>query len=161
MYITRQAPYPGRKTRLYPIAVPFSLFVFETYNYRIAREEKSKPKSKLNQNRLSRMSSQPPDLVTFGPDANCTLETCDISWSVFGYRPSLVANIAFIVLFGGLGVVHAYLGFRWKSWGFMVGMLLGCVCELIGYCGRVMLWNNPFSFIAFMIQISKCTMAEQ
>lgn len=37
----------------------------------------------------------------------------------------------------------------------MVGMLLGCASEIIGYIGRIMLWNNPFSFDAFMIDIGK------
>ena len=31
----------------------------------------------------------------------------------------------------------------------------GCVSEIIGYGGRVMLWENPFGFAGFLIQISK------
>lgn len=38
----------------------------------------------------------------------------------------------------------------------MVGMQLGCISEIIGYIGRIMLYNNPWSFIGFMIQIGKC-----
>lgn len=37
----------------------------------------------------------------------------------------------------------------------MTGMLLGCLCEVIGYAGRVIMWNNPFSYPGFMIQISE------
>lgn len=37
----------------------------------------------------------------------------------------------------------------------MTGMILGCVSEIIGYVGRVLLHNSPFSFVAFMIQIGK------
>ena len=35
----------------------------------------------------------------------------------------------------------------------MMGM--GCVSEMIGYGGRVMLWENPFGFAGFLVQISK------
>ncbi|KAM5351246.1 hypothetical protein ACJ41O_003969 [Fusarium nematophilum] len=95
----------------------------------------------------------------FGPDSPCDLDTCPIEWSMYSYRPSLAANIVFLVLFGLLGLVHTYQGFRWKSWGFMGGMIAGCLTEVIGYVGRVMLYYNPFSFNAFMIQIVCLTIA--
>jgi hypothetical protein len=91
----------------------------------------------------------------FGSDSPCNLDTCPVEWSIYSYRPSLAANIVFVVLFSLIGLVHAYLGFRWKSWGFMTGMLLGCISEIVGYVGRIMMWYNPFSFNAFMIQIGK------
>ncbi|RGP75554.1 rta1 like family [Fusarium sporotrichioides] len=95
----------------------------------------------------------------FGSDSPCDLDTCPIDWSLYGYRPSLAANIVFVVLFSLIGIVHVYLGIRWKSWGFMTGMLLGCISEVIGYVGRIMMWYNPFSFNAFMIQIVCLTIA--
>lgn len=101
------------------------------------------------------MSGQvPPGTIIFGPEATCTLDTCPIEWSIYQYRPSFAANITLLVLFGVVGIAHSYLGFRWRSWGFMVGMLLGCISEIIGYVGRILLRENPFSFNAFMIQIS-------
>ncbi|KAI1052212.1 Envelope glycoprotein gp160 [Fusarium irregulare] len=103
------------------------------------------------------MSITPED--AFGPDSPCNLDTCPIDYSLYGYRPSLAANIVFVVLFSLIGFVHVYLGFRWKSWGFMTGMLLGCISEVIGYVGRIMMWYNPFSFNAFMIQIVCLTIA--
>ncbi|KAG7288126.1 hypothetical protein NEMBOFW57_007649 [Staphylotrichum longicolle] len=95
----------------------------------------------------------PPNMVYFGPDANCTLDLCPVEWSVYGYRPSLAANISFIALNALAGVIHAYLGFRWRQWWFMVCMLVGVVNAIIGYVGRVLLYYNPFSFAAFMLQI--------
>lgn len=97
----------------------------------------------------------PPGVKTFGPNANCTLDTCPAEWSIYGFRPSLAANATFLGLFIAVGLVHGYLGYRWKSWGFMAGMILGCLCEVIGYAGRIMLYNNPFSFVGFMVQIGK------
>ncbi|KAF4121121.1 RTA1 like protein [Geosmithia morbida] len=105
------------------------------------------------------MSAVPQVLIAFGPDVTCTLDICPIEWSVYTYRPSLPANITLLALFGAVGLVHAYLGHRWRAWGFMVGMLLGCVCEMIGYVGRIMLYNDPFSWIGFMIQIICLTIA--
>ncbi|EQL00290.1 sphingoid long-chain base transporter RSB1 [Ophiocordyceps sinensis CO18] len=98
-------------------------------------------------------SVPPPGYTTFGPSANCTLDICPEETSIYGYRPSLGANAAFLAIFALLGLVHTYLGVRWKSFGFMSGMLAGCLCEVIGYAGRIMLFNNPFSFGGFMIQI--------
>lgn len=98
------------------------------------------------------MATLPNGLISFGPDANCTLELCPIEWSVYTYRPSLVANIALPIIFGVLGLIHTYLGIRWKSWGFMVGMQLGSVSAIIGYGGRIMMYNDPFSFAAFIMQ---------
>jgi hypothetical protein len=103
------------------------------------------------------MSRQlPPGTIIFGPDATCTLDTCPVDWSIYSYRPSLPGNATLLALFGVVGIIHTYLGIRWKSWGFMVGMQLGCISEIIGYIGRIMLYNNPWSFIGFMIQIGKC-----
>lgn len=96
-----------------------------------------------------------PGYITFGGDANCTLANCPAEWSIYGFRPSLPANITFPILFALIGITHIFLGIRWKSWGFMTGMLMGCVSEIIGYIGRIMLYNNPFSFIGFMVQIGR------
>ncbi|RGP73146.1 hypothetical protein FLONG3_6462 [Fusarium longipes] len=55
------------------------------------------------------------NFVMFGPKANCTLDLCPIEMSVYGYRPSLAANISFAALFTIATVVHTYLGLRWKT----------------------------------------------
>lgn len=95
----------------------------------------------------------PGNVVIFGPEANCTLALCPITWSVYQYRPSLPANIIFLVLFDLAMVVHIYLGCRWRSWWFMVFMILGCLVEMVGYIGRIVMYKNPFNFAGFMIQI--------
>jgi hypothetical protein len=94
-----------------------------------------------------------PNVVIFGPGANCTLEICDLDWSVYKYRPSLPANASFVVLFALAMGLHIYLGFHWKSWWFMGFMIAGCLSEIIGYGGRMAMHENPFSFPAFIIQI--------
>ncbi|KAL7792537.1 RTA1 like domain-containing protein [Trichoderma ceciliae] len=101
----------------------------------------------------------PPGTITFGSDTTCTLDNCPAEWSIYGYRPSLAANVVFAALFAITGIVHFYLGFRWRTWGFTIPMLIGCMTEIIGYVGRILLWDNPFSFNAFMIQIVCLTIA--
>ncbi|KAL7787448.1 RTA1 domain-containing protein [Trichoderma ceciliae] len=95
----------------------------------------------------------PGSFVVFGPDANCTLALCPVEWSVYKYRPSIPANVVFMALFGLSILVHLILGIRWRQWNFMTLMILGCVVEIGGYAGRLVLYNNPFSFGGFMDQI--------
>lgn len=97
----------------------------------------------------------PPDVILFGPDGNCTLEICPVEASLYGYRPSLSASIAFIVLYALAACIHIYLGWRWKKWFFMIAMVLGALNAIAGYTGRIILYNNPFDFSGFMLQIGK------
>ncbi|KAK5995475.1 Efflux pump himE [Cladobotryum mycophilum] len=99
------------------------------------------------------LHAPPFNVITFGPNANCTLDICPVEWSVYQYRPSLAANITFLTLFGIAMLIHIFLGFRWRSWGFMGFMIFGCVVEMGGYAGRIILYNNPWSFGGFMTQI--------
>lgn len=96
-------------------------------------------------------------VVAFGPDGNCTLELCPIEQSVYRYQPSLVANAIFLALYGVALIVHTILGLRWKTQWFMWCMIVGCIDEILGYAGRIMMHYNPFKFSAFMIQIGKST----
>ncbi|KAI9678275.1 MAG: hypothetical protein M1817_006220 [Caeruleum heppii] len=80
----------------------------------------------------------------------CTLSTCDLSFAFVDYRPSLTGNALFIGIFGVLLIGQVIFGIRYRTWGFMGGMLGGLILELIGYGGRVMMYNNPFSRDAFL-----------
>jgi hypothetical protein len=97
----------------------------------------------------------PHDWVLYGPTENCTLALCPIKYSIYEYRPSLAASVSFIALFGISLLIHLYQGFRWHKWAFMVAIFLGCVCEMVGYGGRILLWQNPFSFSGFITQIGE------
>jgi hypothetical protein len=104
--------------------------------------------------------TSPNGYVGFGALSNCTLSLCDIKYSVFEYRPSLTANSLFTALFILSGVVHLFQGFHaWKSrrystqWFYCWAMVLGCVTEIVGYIGRILLHSDPFSFDYFLIQI--------
>ncbi|KAK5627545.1 hypothetical protein RRF57_003260 [Xylaria bambusicola] len=92
-------------------------------------------------------------IIPFGPDATCTLELCPIEYSIFQYRPSLAANTTFVVLHFILMLVHLRLGLRLKHWWFSGAMILGCAFNVVSYGTRVLLWQNPFSFTGFLLQI--------
>lgn len=79
--------------------------------------------------------------------------------SVYGYCPSLPANVAFAALFTLGTAMHAYLGFKWKTPWFMWCLILSCTHEVAGYVARILLWVNPWSFGAFITQISKRLLA--
>lgn len=97
----------------------------------------------------------PPYIVLFGPRGNCTLELCPVVYSVYGYRPSPAANGTFIALFVLAGMIHIYQGIRYKTWFVVTTVTIGCISGILGYIGRLMLYNNPFQFSAFMLQMSK------
>lgn len=90
---------------------------------------------------------------TGGELANCTISACPIEASVYGYRPSLVASCVLIGLSFVCLLVQLLYGWRYKAWGFAAGMVLGCICGLLGYVGRILLWQNPWGKPGFTMQI--------
>ncbi|KAJ4376409.1 hypothetical protein N0V83_001692 [Neocucurbitaria cava] len=90
--------------------------------------------------------SAPDSCVDVGPG-------CPVEGTLYGYYPSIGANAFFAAFFGLCLVVQLILGIRYKTWTYMIALGLGCLGELIGYIGRIMLWNNPFSSLGFQIQI--------
>ena len=101
------------------------------------------------------MVKLPNGLISFGKNANCTLELCPLEASILQYQPSIPGNGVIIGAFALAMFIHVFQGFRWRSWDFMICMIIGCLDEIIGYVGRIMLNSNPFSFNAFLIQIGK------
>ena len=103
------------------------------------------------------MVKLPNGLISFGKNANCTLELCPLESSILQYQPSIPGNGVIIGAFALAMFIHIFQGFRWKSWDFMICMIIGCLDEIIGYVGRILLHSNPFSFNGFLIQIGKAT----
>jgi hypothetical protein len=75
-------------------------------------------------------------------------DQCTVENSKYGYIPNLSANAAFLVIFGILSIIHAYLGFRTKTWFFGAMMFLGSSTEAIGYVGRTLLHKNVYNLSA-------------
>lgn len=94
--------------------------------------------------------------IASGDFANCTLPACPVELSVYGYRASLPFSALAIALFGLCAAVQIFLCVRFRTWSFMVAMLLGCGSEIIGYIGRILMWQNPWDDAGFIMQIGTC-----
>lgn len=93
------------------------------------------------------------------PDTLCTLALCDLTLAHVDYIPSLAGNALFAVVFAGCFLVQLVLGIKYRTWGFMAATTIGMVTEVIGYIGRIMMHNNPFSKDNFLIYLVTLTIA--
>lgn len=89
----------------------------------------------------------------------CTKDTCAATESIIGYAPDKVANLVFLTLFFVSGLAHAAQGAWFRTWSFGVCMFIGGLCEGVGYLGRYMLGQDPFSSSGFKIQAVMLTFA--
>lgn len=80
-----------------------------------------------------------------GADTLCNLKTCPIKWAQVTYVPTLEGNSLYLALFSVFLVVQTFLGIRYKTWGFLTGMIGGLLLEILGYVARVKMHDNPFS----------------
>ncbi|CEL10112.1 Putative Parasitic phase-specific protein psp-1 (Fragment) [Aspergillus calidoustus] len=103
--------------------------------------------------------SLPNGLISFGPGANCTLEICPVEWSILQYRPSVPSSAVFIAIFGLSLLLNVGQGIYYHTWGYMSSLVAGCILEIAGYVGRLILYNNPFDFSGFLLQIVCITVA--
>ncbi|EER27349.1 hypothetical protein D8B26_006596 [Coccidioides posadasii str. Silveira] len=91
---------------------------------------------------------------------SCTFETCDIELSWYKYRPSLEANATLTAIFGLSAIIFLIQGIVTRRFvGFTIAMVLGTVAEAVGYVGRILMWDNPWKQVPFMIQICCLTIA--
>ena len=83
----------------------------------------------------------------------CNLTVCDLSLAQVEYIPSIGGNSLYIAIFAICLALQIYFGIRYKTWGYMTATISGFALEIIGYAGRIMLWQNPFDNNAFLIYI--------
>lgn len=85
---------------------------------------------------LSFMNIMDPLLFSLSPRAanfaNCTLSTCPVSDSVYGYLPTKAGTLIFIALFAISFIVHMVQGIKSKSWTFLVALGVGTLSEAVG-----------------------------
>ena len=82
---------------------------------------------------------------------NCTLQTCPLSAAYVEYQPNMAGNIFYLAFFAVMLIGQIGTGIVFRSWSFMLPMVAGLILEVIGYLGRVLLHDNPFSFDAFLM----------
>ncbi|KAL2285379.1 hypothetical protein FJTKL_08298 [Diaporthe vaccinii] len=99
------------------------------------------------------------DICPLQSIVNCTVTKCPLSCAQVDYQPTLAGNTVYAAAFGLLLIAQLGLGIKYKTWGFMVGMICGLVLEVVGYAGRIMLHDNPFNFNNFIIYLVPLTIA--
>ena len=112
------------------------------------------PSSLLSNSRLlffQKNTANMPNSCPLESTINCTVGTCPLSCAQVEYLPTLAGNAVYAAAFGLLLIAQLGLGIKYKTWGFMVGMICGLVLELVGYAGRIMLHDNPFNFNNFIM----------
>jgi hypothetical protein len=86
----------------------------------------------------------------------CNISICDLTLASFDYIPNLAGNTLYAAIFGLYIFINLFLGIRYETWGYMVGLCLGLIAEVIGYVARILLHNNPFdptgnNFIMYIV----------
>lgn len=89
----------------------------------------------------------------------CTLQTCDLSLGQLTYLPSVWGNAVFVGVFGLFLPIQIFLGIKHKTWGFMVGLLLGITLEVAGYVARILLHYSIFDKDDFILYLIFLTIA--
>lgn len=78
---------------------------------------------------------------------------CPISETTYGYRPNLAGNIFLLVVFGICTLAQLFLGIKHKLRAFTFAVTVGCMGETLGYGGRLIMNENPWSQTGFRMQI--------
>ncbi|KAI5459414.1 RTA1 like protein-domain-containing protein [Mariannaea sp. PMI_226] len=90
----------------------------------------------------------------------------DAIWAFYRYKPSIEANVIFIVLFGISTLLHGFQLWKTKTW-YLSALFVGGLAEVIGYIGRLMgalqdpgCWTlGPFVMQSVLILIAPALMA--
>lgn len=77
----------------------------------------------------------------------------------FGYRPSLVAGIIFMILFLGVTIVHVWQAFRHRNIWLGLAFSLGTFGELVGWLGRTVAYRCLYSVKLLEMQLAALIMA--
>ncbi|KAF9772942.1 hypothetical protein IL306_009329 [Fusarium sp. DS 682] len=85
---------------------------------------------------------------------NPKAEDCEDDLGYYLYDINLAPNAAFLAIFtvSLIGIIVIWVITR-RGTAFNVAMMLGLLCEIIGYAGRIVNWHNRFDLTAFITQI--------
>lgn len=78
---------------------------------------------------------------------------CPVELTTYGYYPNLSVNSFFIALFGLCLFGQLVIGSTRQTWTYLGVLVVGCFGEAIGYVGRIIMHNNPWSGAGFKTQI--------
>ena len=81
-------------------------------------------------------------------------DVCPVEATTYGYYPDLAGNAFFAAWFGLLLIAQLVLGFKNRTWTYMIALGLGTFGELMGYIGRLLMHNNPWNSPAFQVRLA-------
>ncbi|KAI0804276.1 RTA1-domain-containing protein [Xylaria sp. FL0064] len=91
---------------------------------------------------------------------NCTLDTCPLSDSFYGYRPNLGIDIFISIVYVAIISHCLYVAIIKRKWlSYTISVLLGALLELIGFASRIYGYAHPFVKIGWILQYSLITFA--
>ncbi|KAI0508855.1 RTA1 like protein-domain-containing protein [Xylaria bambusicola] len=94
------------------------------------------------------------------PEQHCSLGTCPLSASYYGYRPNLGIDIFFSIVYVAVIAHCLFVAIVKRKWlSYTISILLGALLELIGYVLRSHGYFHPFVRIGWIIQYSLITFA--
>jgi hypothetical protein len=75
-----------------------------------------------------------PQLIRRVKAIDCTevSDICPVSGTIYGYRPSLAWNALLLAIFALSSIIHLIQGIHYRTWSFLVAMVIGGACEAIG-----------------------------
>lgn len=88
---------------------------------------------------------------------NCTEVTaeCPVSATIYGYEPNLPIDTTLCVAFAILTILQlrSVCFFRIRTWPYMISLFIGCVMEIVGYIGGLIMHNSPWSTVGTSLQL--------
>lgn len=96
----------------------------------------------------------PPNSIYWWEPQLCNYTTCPLDpLGQINYRPSLPGNAIYLAIFMLGLLVNIGLAIKYRTWGYVVAIIGGTGLEIVGYIGRVMLWQNDFNNNYFIIYL--------
>ncbi|KAJ5469275.1 hypothetical protein N7539_008893, partial [Penicillium diatomitis] len=80
----------------------------------------------------------------------CALQTCPIQDGIITYQPNLGGNGFLLGLFALVLIVQLYLGFKYCTWTYSIGVRGGLILEVVRCVVRLQLHDDPFNFNFFI-----------
>jgi hypothetical protein len=95
------------------------------------------------------MSNAPCNYTILQQD--CTLQTCCLNQGTVNYIPTLAGSITYTAIFVLLLTSQLGLCLWYRTWTFMIGMIFGLICEILGYAGRIWMHYRIFDMNPFLM----------
>jgi magnesium-transporting ATPase (P-type) len=88
---------------------------------------------------------------------SCTevTDACPVSATLYGYRPHLVGNAILCLAFAVCVLLQlgSLICLRVRTWSYMIVLLIGTIVEVLGYMGRLVMNDNPWSTLGVASQL--------